>query len=621
MLQSVLQIIENESGDAYVGVATDHVIESFRNQLWADYKTGAGIERALRAQFEPLEEALAAMGVVVWPMVELEADDALASAAHLAAKDKKVEKVAIWTPDKDLAQCVRGERVVQIDGRRKIVRDAAGVREKFGVDPPLIPDLLALVGDAADGYPGIPGIGAKTAATLLNRTVRSKNSRRAFSANSVSSRCSSRNSRRCARMRRSLRRSRRCAGAGRRRPLRSGRSGWRRRGCSSVVKRRLADEGRGERKMMRAFLLAVICGFSAAGCHQPVETAQGPLPQRVYFWQRDWTPAVADALVECERRTNGVVVLGAEILWNTSGPEARRASIDWDGLKRSKTPCSVALRIAPFSGPFAADDANAEFIVTVARSLVDTAGTHGVKLEEFQIDFDCAQKNLAGYRLWLRRLRAVAMPPTRLVMTTLPAWLEEAEFRSLVGEVDGFVLQVHSVPTRREAGRAELFDPELARKWVARAAKLGRPFSVALPTYRCVAGYDENGKLLGVYMDSVPPKWPVGTTTLEFAADADAIADAVREWQRARPREMRELIWYRAPVSSDVRNWHWPTLAAVMEGRRPRHELRVAQEGKIRWTWHSLTPVKRRSRWRLMSRRRGARERWRRAMRWRVGVW
>ena len=179
VLQTVLQMIENGDRvkgsasrgqrDTYLGVATDHVIESFRNRLWADYKTGAGIERALLAQFHPLEEALAAMGVVVWPMIELEADDALASAAHLAAKDRKVQKVAIWTPDKDLAQCVRGTRVVQIDGRRKTIRDAAGIREKFGVDPPLIPDLLALVGDAADGYPGIPGIGAKTAAQLLNR--------------------------------------------------------------------------------------------------------------------------------------------------------------------------------------------------------------------------------------------------------------------------------------------------------------------------------------------------------------------------------------------------------------------------------------------------------------------
>jgi 5'-3' exonuclease len=177
VLQTVLQMIENGDrvkgsttrGPTYLGVATDHVIESFRNRLWADYKTGAGIERALLAQFHPLEEALAAMGVVVWPMIELEADDALASAAYLASKDKRVQKVAIWTPDKDLAQCVRGMRVVQIDGRRKTIRDATAIREKFGVDPPLIPDLLALVGDAADGYPGIPGIGARTAAQLLNR--------------------------------------------------------------------------------------------------------------------------------------------------------------------------------------------------------------------------------------------------------------------------------------------------------------------------------------------------------------------------------------------------------------------------------------------------------------------
>ena len=167
VLQNVLAMIE--SSDTYLGVATDHVIESFRNRLWSGYKTGAGIERALLAQFHPLEEALAAMGIVVWPMIDLEADDALASAAHLAAKNKKVEKVAIWTPDKDLAQCVRDTRVVQIDGRRKIIRDAAAVREKFGVDPPLIPDLLALVGDAADGYPGIPGIGGRTAAHLLNQ--------------------------------------------------------------------------------------------------------------------------------------------------------------------------------------------------------------------------------------------------------------------------------------------------------------------------------------------------------------------------------------------------------------------------------------------------------------------
>src|SRR5438105_4934892 len=158
-----------EGGSTHVGVATDHVIESFRNAMWAGYKTGQGVERALLAQFHPLEEALAAMGVVVWPMVELEADDALASAARLADADESVEKVAIWTPDKDLAQCVRDDRVVQVDRRGNRIRNADGVREKFGVVPALIPDWLALVGDAADGYPGIPGIGAQTAAQLINR--------------------------------------------------------------------------------------------------------------------------------------------------------------------------------------------------------------------------------------------------------------------------------------------------------------------------------------------------------------------------------------------------------------------------------------------------------------------
>ena len=165
VLGTVAQMLEG--GATHIGVATDHVIESFRNELWAGYKTGAGIERVLWAQFHPLEEALVAMGVVTWPMVELEADDALASAAHLAARDKHVEKVCIWTPDKDLAQCVVGQRVVQVDRKSGLIRDDAGVKAKFGVTPELIPDYLALVGDAADGYPGIPRIGAKTAASLI----------------------------------------------------------------------------------------------------------------------------------------------------------------------------------------------------------------------------------------------------------------------------------------------------------------------------------------------------------------------------------------------------------------------------------------------------------------------
>jgi len=166
VLSAVVRMLED--GATHVGVATDHIIESFRNTLWPGYKTGAGIERSLLAQFHPLEESLLAMGVSTWPMIDLEADDALASAAYLSGLDDRVEKICIWTPDKDLAQCVVNDHVVQIDGRRNIIRNEAGVREKFGVDPKFIPDYLALVGDAADGYPGIPGCGARTAARLIN---------------------------------------------------------------------------------------------------------------------------------------------------------------------------------------------------------------------------------------------------------------------------------------------------------------------------------------------------------------------------------------------------------------------------------------------------------------------
>ncbi len=167
VLGSVLGMFEG--GATHLGVATDHVIESFRNDLWAGYKTSEGIEPALLAQFHPLEDALRAMGVVVWAMEEFEADDALAAAAHRAAASPGVEQVIICTPDKDLSQCVRGERVVQFDRRKREQRDERGVVARFGVGPASIPDYLALVGDSADGFPGIPGWGEKASGAVLGR--------------------------------------------------------------------------------------------------------------------------------------------------------------------------------------------------------------------------------------------------------------------------------------------------------------------------------------------------------------------------------------------------------------------------------------------------------------------
>ena len=167
VLGTLLQMIEE--GATHLGVATDHVIESFRNELWSGYKSGDGLDPSLWAQFEPLEQAIAALGATVWPMIELEADDALASAAARAAADRRVRQVRIWSPDKDLAQCVRAERIVQVDRRTRAVRTAADVRTRFGVAPEHIADYLALVGDSADGYPGMAGIGPKGAASLISR--------------------------------------------------------------------------------------------------------------------------------------------------------------------------------------------------------------------------------------------------------------------------------------------------------------------------------------------------------------------------------------------------------------------------------------------------------------------
>jgi hypothetical protein len=325
-------------------------------------------------------------------------------------------------------------------------------------------------------------------------------------------------------------------------------------------------------KLNRCILVcAAIIAF--AGCNRSEVNVSGPLRQRGYVWQREWTPAVIDSLGEATQRMDGVVLLGAEINFAGKKPEIINTSIDWEAVKRQTEHCSVALRVAPFAGPFRADDASARTIVDVAKEILGNARAHQVKIEEFQFDFDCMQKNLGSYRAWLQALRP-AIQPIRFVITALPAWLDNSEFLPLVREADGYVLQVHSVPISGSR-EAKLCDPRFARAWVAKAAKLGLPFSVALPTYRCVAGYGPDGKLLGVAMDSVQPSWPPGTRILEFGTDAALI----NTWQKAHPPEMRELLWYRIPIATDTRNWRWVTLAAVMAGRHPKHELSVLKEG------------------------------------------
>ena len=324
--------------------------------------------------------------------------------------------------------------------------------------------------------------------------------------------------------------------------------------------------------------LACITAIAFAACDRTEQSISGPLKQRGYLWQREWTPAVLEALGETDRRMDGVVILGTEINLAGKNPEIDKATIDWDAVKRSSKHCALALRVAPFAGPFGSDDAPARAIVDLTKQLLSEAHSHDVNLEEFQFDFDCAQKNLGSYRMWLLALKPIVQP-TRFVITVLPAWLDNSEFRKLVREVDGYVLQVHSVPILAGTD-AKLSDAHLAREWVTKAARFGIPFAVALPTYRCAAGYGPHGELLSVAMDSVQPVWPPGTRVLEFGADADEIAGLVHEWQKARPPQLRELIWYRIPIATDSRNWRWPTLSAVMAGRLPEHKLNILQEGQ-----------------------------------------
>ena len=302
------------------------------------------------------------------------------------------------------------------------------------------------------------------------------------------------------------------------------------------------------------------------------------MPQRAYVWQRDWQAPVAPALAEGREVLDGAVILGAEVEWKSGTPSPIVPDVDWSAVKDFGKPVSVAMRIAPYAGPFEDSGAVMDFLVATARSLVASATTAQVPLAEFQLDFDCAQKKLAGYAKWVRRLRE-AVAPLPLVITALPSWLPEPEFPNLAAEAHHYVLQVHSVPSPRGDDKTQICDPTEARRWVGQASKLRLPFEIALPTYRSLVGYGPDDKLLGVVSDSVRPAWPASTRIREYSLDADLIAFLVAEWQTKRPKFCTGLLWYRMPVATDENNWRWPTFKAVMAGRAPRGSWQVRIDG------------------------------------------
>src|SRR6516225_9164895 len=225
-------------------------------------------------------------------------------------------------------------------------------------------------------------------------------------------------------------------------------------------------------------LILLTCALFASCRPQSSET---PMLQRGYLWQRNWTQAVAAAAIDADRQMDGVVVLGADIHWNADRPSPIRANLSWQTLKSLKKPVALALRIEPYPGPFIERDLAATTIVNEATMLIQAAKAHRLNLSELQVDFDCPQKKLAGYEIWVHAVRA-AIRPVKLVLTTLPVWLDERDFPDLIRQSDGYVLQVHSIPTGHQTGHEVVCDPALARSWAAKAGNLGHPFDVALPT-------------------------------------------------------------------------------------------------------------------------------------------
>lgn len=333
---------------------------------------------------------------------------------------------------------------------------------------------------------------------------------------------------------------------------------------------------------MSRTLFLVAAGLLFCSCSRQ-KRAAGTLQHDAYVWQRVWTPQVVDAVSQHGTNFTALSVLRAEVTWRSGRPVTTRVPLNFDTLRASGCQVGLAMRIGPFGGPFVADDERGRFLAQLAQSLLAESRTNRLSVSELQIDFDCPASKLDGYRAWVEALRK-AIEPTPLTITTLPSWLKQAAFKRLVAATDGYVLQVHSLERPKSAiASFSLCDPELAKQAVERAARLGVPFRVALPTYGYVLAFDPAGDFIGLSAEGPARNWPTASILREVRAQPEAIARFVREWTGDRPNALRGVIWYRLPVAGDRLNWSWPTLASVMAGKAPaaklRHQLRNPQPG------------------------------------------
>jgi hypothetical protein len=301
--------------------------------------------------------------------------------------------------------------------------------------------------------------------------------------------------------------------------------------------------------------------------------------QEVYVWQRQPSSALTQALDTAKTQVDGFDVLGAEIAWSGGQPEIFRPTLDFAQLSKLGRPVGLVLRVGAYPGPFQAGDAAAKTLATVAASLLAEARAGGLTPAELQIDFDCAEAKLDGYRVWLGALRG-ATGPMPLIFTALPVWLKhEKEFAALAHAADGFILQVHSLdkPTGPDAAFT-LCDPAQARVWAAQAGQVGVPFRLALPTYGYLVAFDAAGKFFALAAEGRAPDWPATTQVRVVRADAPALAQLEQALAKAPPPHCTGVIWFRLPVAGDQLNWAWATLQVVLRGETPVSKFTVAVE-------------------------------------------
>lgn len=327
-----------------------------------------------------------------------------------------------------------------------------------------------------------------------------------------------------------------------------------------------------------AISLAVVGGLVFKMKQARGARAAGPMPNAFYVWQRAWSPPVVAAVGSAPDWVQGLAPLGAEVTWRGDGkPQIAWPKVDYEVLRVARRPVSAVLRV----GPRVPSMDTAPAVCMTARELLARFQQGGVTPVELQVDFDCAESQLDGYRMWLTALReAVAPLPVR--PTVLPSWLGHPMFAALARESGAFILQVHATERPRiDAPDTALCEASRAQKWVERAGRIGVPFRVALPTYTYVVGFAPNGKLLGIQAEGEARIWPRGTVVRAFRPDAAQLAGLVAGWTKDRPAGLTGVLWYRLPVATDTLNWHWPTLAAVAAGRAPHGDLRIEKSGGL----------------------------------------